>query len=209
MVEPERALELLSKHAMAKATEMREDDGVTWQVKRAMGQRINLVGDDSRPQQPRPDDSAPPPSASVQEAIQALDAKWSVAQVGRYVLHLEAKRVEVYATFEALRARPAEYAAGCGRVTADFATLSDGINHAEAELRRRGKTVAAGCVRRLQLAEKEKLELTAAVHATGFRGDADGESELDYVRGRLGGVVSAINGAIEDLKAETMDEGDS
>lgn len=199
-IDPALALGLLRQHAASKARE--PNDSANLSVKRSMGQALHLPGTEPR----RPAEAASPLPI---ETVPQLQADWSVARLGTYVLTLEAKRVETYAHFEQLLERCKlsgaidAYADGCAIITANFNALSMAINHAETQLRRCDRPAAAACVKALQIAEKEKLELTAARHFASFRSD---QNSIDYIRTRLANVLEAINLAIDDLKAETYDD---
>lgn len=124
------------------------------------------------------------------------------------VLAMQERRVAVYRDFEAalkraLEARdPALYATGCEQVTTEFDSISKAINQAETEL----QGAAAKAVRALQLAEKDKLELTAASHLAAFRRDPD--PSIDHLNSSLVDVVTRINDAIDELKAALVDAPD-
>ena len=126
----------------------------------------------------------------------------------------------------------------CAETTASFASLSDEINAIEAALRTSGTTAAdvgagampldakrrvnvADLIRRLQLEEKEKLTLAAAMHLERIReharpdavsasagGDGDDVSNKDkeYVRRRLGEVMGTINELLDELRCDLADE---
>lgn len=196
-IDPSLALGLLRQHAVAKARE--PTDSAHLSVKRSMGQELHLPGT-----QPRPHST----ELSF-EPVPELHEDWSIARLGSYVLTLEAKRVQTYAHFDQLLERCKlsgaidAYANGCTVISANFNALSMAINRAETQLRRRDRPAAAACVKALQMAEKEKLELTAARHLATFSSD---ENSIDYLRTRMANVLDAINLAMDDLKAETYDD---
>ena len=65
---------------------------------------------------------------------------------------------------------------------------------------RAGLAAAADAIRRLQGAEKEKLELTAARHLGAFRPDTDAATA--HLERRSREVVASINEALADLACE-------
>ena len=65
---------------------------------------------------------------------------------------------------------------------------------------RAGLAAAADAIRRLQGAEKEKLELTAARHLGAFRPDTDAATA--HLERRSREVVAGINEALADLACE-------
>lgn len=137
-------------------------------------------------------------------------------------------RARAYAVFEegladVLRSREfGKYTGVCAEATAAFAALSNLVNAVEAELG--GGDSDSGCaamLRRVQAEEKEKLNLTAALHlercrlaTLGCRGERDGTlSEAALLRegvktleGRLGAVKARINEVLEELRYEMAEE---
>ena len=85
-------------------------------------------------------------------------------------------------------------------MTVVFDRISKRANACEAALRSRGLSAAADAIRRLQEAEKEKLELTAARHLGAFRPDTDAATA--HLERRSREVVASVNEALEDLACE-------
>ena len=107
------------------------------------------------------------PASPAQVELASLDV---VALLRRFLQRQE-ERVAAYRKFEegfllflqVAEAEPASYEALVKYTTASFATISDSINSIEAELRGRTSATAslAKVLRKVQLLEREKLQLTA------------------------------------------------
>ena len=100
---------------------------------------------------------------------------------------------------------PAAYATVVAKVTVVFDRISKRANACEAALRSRGLSAAADAIRRLQQAEKEKLELTAARHLGAFRPDTDAataHSNVAHARWR-----ASVNEALEEKVRARPEEG--
>ncbi|KAJ1451237.1 hypothetical protein M885DRAFT_620937 [Pelagophyceae sp. CCMP2097] len=197
------ALRLLGQHGVAKVRER------TFGAPEAagppeFGQTIDMFADDAAPPPPAP--AAPPAAPAPADAgrdLSGLDCAALVAEV----FGIQELRVAAYRDFDvALKASAgdaAAYAAAVAGTTLNFAALSARVNAIEAAMRAAGAAGCGGIVRAVQLAEKQKLELTAARHLTAFRGDSEGNNA--HVEKELRRVVEEINDKLEELRYEASE----
>ncbi|XP_063963185.1 required for excision 1-B domain-containing protein-like isoform X1 [Lytechinus pictus] len=93
--------------------------------------------------------------------------------------------------------------------TEDFKRISQRIIGIETAFREQYQNVAiADCLKKVQEAEQDKLEKTAALQLTKQRlqdapGNEEHKRELSDLKHRLAGVMERITDAMEDLKYET------
>ncbi|KAL7548820.1 hypothetical protein ACHAWF_012094 [Thalassiosira exigua] len=165
-----------------------------------------------------------------------LDERLSSMDLGellRVVFEAQEERVATYRTYEEGLAAVlssgnlASYPALCASVTASFSVLSDAANAVRSTLEGRRDRGDDGCgdaakaVGRLQKAEGEKLNFTAAAHLERLRlanaafddgSDDDGtvrllEEGIRSLRGKIARTAEEVNEALEELRCVAADEG--
>lgn len=220
-MDPAAALHLLAKHREEKARELATAPPAEKDPNEPTGQVIEICPPEAAPDAPPP----PPPAAvgpgPVLGGAESLEstagdgdaAAWSTPDLLARVRLLQRDRVATYRTFDAAldactddggTVDGAAYGAVVAQITKMFDLVSRRVNAIEAALRLRTLAPAADCVRRVQAAEKEKLELTAARHLGAFRAD-DAASRAHVDKG-LRACVARINEALDDLGCELADE---
>ena len=203
-IDPLAACELLRQHASAKASEVRPSNV------RLGGQTIDLFGDnndnDNNNNSPKEEERSS--KMEEEEALKPLMVA-SLGEIINHVFEVQRERVEAYRSFDeslatALESAPHFYGASVKAATKRFDLASKRMKNCESELRRRGAIAGADCISALQAAEKEHLELTAAVHLSAFRQDQpDSDDEL---QAKLSIVIDKVNDALENLRMETEGE---
>lgn len=174
------------------------------------------------------------PASPAQVELASLDV---VALLRRFLQRQE-ERVAAYRKFEegfllflqVAEAEPASYEALVKYTTASFATISDSINSIEAELRGRTSATAslAKVLRKVQLLEREKLQLTAQLQIVrhGLALDAlqaevaedanSKEARMAALRAeegadlgrRLTSVTGQLNEALDEVRCEMSEMAD-
>jgi len=174
------------------------------------------------------------PASPAQVELASLDV---VALLRRFLQRQE-ERVAAYRKFEegfllflqVAEAEPASYEALVKYTTASFATISDSINSIEAELRGRTSATAslAEVLRKVQLLEREKLQLTAqlqivrhglaldALQAEATEDANSKEARMAALRAeegadlgrRLTSVTGQLNEALDEVRCEMSEMAD-
>jgi len=174
------------------------------------------------------------PASPAQVELTSLDV---VALLHRFLQRQE-ERVAAYRKFEegfllflqVAEAEPASYEALVKYTTASFAAISDSINNIEAELRSRTSATAslAEVLRKVQLLEREKLQLTAqlqivrhglaldALQAEATEDANSKEARMAALRAeegadlgrRLTSVTGQLNEALDEVRCEMSEMAD-
>ena len=211
-MDPARALDLLHKHREEKAKELALAPPAERDPNEPTGQVIHLAAPADEPPPPPAAPRAPavPDASALASSVDGDGdaAAWPTPELLARVRTLQRDRVATYRAFDdALDAcrvgdgyDGTAYAQVVAEVTKSFDLISRRVNACEAALRGRHLAPAADCVRRVQDAEREKLQLTAATHLGRFRADADASKA--HVEKTLRACVARINEALEDLGCE-------
>lgn len=111
-----------------------------------------------------------------------------------------------------------EYPAVCARATASFAVLSDTITTIQSILLSRSQSKnLAQLIVKLQSQEREKLNLTAALHLERIRFESSANEPDDSIRNllqegmqslqaKMSVCVEQINEILEEIRMEVMDD---
>lgn len=154
----------------------------------------------------------------------------SVVQLVECVIHSQQERVASYRLYDRglvnvlKTGNMSEYPEVCAAVTASFSVLSETINAVQKTLsEQHGRKDLASLIARLQKGEKEKLNLTAALHLEQIRAQAqahiDEESMEDdkrissllaegvlSLRQKISSTMEEINEALEELRFFFVEE---
>ena len=205
-MDPTAALNILQNHARQKQAELAQTPSQTQaEQSNPTQQTIDMVAPTALPPAP-PVVDAPDAAEPEDVDVSDLPAPELLARVRK----LQQDRTATYKQYdealvacapgEGRQGDPAAYATVVAKVTVVFDRISKRANACEAALRSRGLSAAADAIRRLQEAEKEKLELTAARHLGAFRPDTDAATA--HLERRSRDVVASVNEALEDLACE-------
>ena len=203
-MDPAAALNILQQHARQKQAELAQLPPQTQaEQSNPTQQTIDMGAPTAQPPAPPVVDAAAEPE---DVDVSDLPAPELLARVRK----LQQDRTATYKQYdealvacapgEGRQGDPAAYATVVAKVTVVFDRISKRANACEAALRSRGLSAAADAIRRLQEAEKEKLELTAARHLGAFRPDTDAATA--HLERRSREVVASVNEALEDLACE-------
>ena len=206
-MDPTAALNILQQHARQKQAELAQTPSQTQaEQSNPTQQTIDMGAPTALPPAPPVVDAAESAAEPEDVDVSGLPAPELLARVRK----LQQDRTATYKQYddalaacapgEGRQGDPAAYATVVAKVTVVFDRISKRANACEAALRSRGLSAAADAIRRLQGAEKEKLELTAARHLGAFRPDTDAATA--HLERRSREVVASVNEALEDLACE-------
>ena len=192
-IDPSAACALLAARARAKGEE------TTTEHQRHTGQTLYLFGEEKRHEE------APAAIEEPPVLVSQTTTGSSTREVVGVVFEAQRDRVDAFRAFDSALAKAVEtnslndYGAAVQRATKRFDAVSTRINNCESELRKRN-AIVADCVRQLQDAEKDHLELTAASHLAALR--MEDTNDLDH---KLSKTIQQVNDALDALRMETDD----